>query len=386
MINTLYTLNDKIEATVTYSNTEGKVFYNNYTVIWHKNDETSEVIYTGRVCIWEDKQEVSIYLNDILGKIKPEWMVDAYDYLTYKKRYEDDSEGRFTAKNIKVEFDSYEDNGNTIEIEPISFEILPIYQDLRHSNVCMINTPVLINRVDGYYYDAEMDCYKNYLTPRFPYTLQNRDDFRISVCTPIDTTGKYAEKVVFPNYTYNTKQFTPWDFASFEMVATKVGDVKGEGEEHIGEDCDMYVYLSEYQTKSLIHHIDGVCKMSKYYLLWFDRLGGTQCQPFGCKNTESETLTNTNKRDKFDTESSIRIKGDTTLELNTNWLTDKEIEGFESLFVSPAVALYDSERDTFYNVRVQDKTFTYKTFKNQGRKLNNMKVKVKLAETENIVY
>lgn len=386
MINKLYTLNDKIEAKVTYSNTEKKVFYNNYSVIWYKNDATSEVIYTGRVCIWEEKQDVSIYLNDILGKIKPEWMVDAYEYLTYKKQYEDDSEGRFTAKNIKVAFDSYEDDGKTIEIEAISFDILPIYQDLRHSNVSILNTPALINRIDGYYYNETTKAFENYLTPRFPCTLQNRDDFRISICTPIDTKGKYAEEVLFPDYTYSTSKSIPSDYISFELLDIKVGEVTDKGEDYIGEDCDVYVYLSEYQIKSLIHYIDGMCSMSKYYLLWFDRLGGTQCQPFGCKNIESETLTSTNKRDKFDTESPIRIKGDTTIELNTNWLTDKEIEGFEPLFVSPAVALYDSKEDKFYNVRVQDKTFTYKTFKNQGRKLNNMKVKVKLAETENIVY
>lgn len=112
---------------------------------------------------------------------------------------------------------------------------------------------------------------------------------------------------------------------------------------------------------------------AKYYLQWFDRFGGIQCQPFDGKSTPSISY-NTAYITNFIEEKRIYDIGYTSKwELNTNWIDEKYYPLYESIFVSPYLKLYDTINDKAYNVIITDQSYTEKTFDNQ-RDLFNLTI------------
>ena len=72
--------------------------------------------------------------------------------------------------------------------------------------------------------------------------------------------------------------------------------------------------------------------------------------------------------------------------LNSDWITEPQYKYYESLFVSPTVQLYDAENDKLYDVIVADRSYTEKTFNNQGKQLFNLTVEVEQTTTQDILY
>lgn len=124
---------------------------------------------------------------------------------------------------------------------------------------------------------------------------------------------------------------------------------------------------------------------AEYYLMWINRYGATQCQPFCRKNTLNETVS-TNHIGSLIGENVVASKSvDYTWTLNSHWLTYDEHGEFESLLISKYVWLYDVKKGWFYPVNVTDGAWSYKNPKNNKRPFN-LTVNVKLSQTQNINY
>lgn len=122
-----------------------------------------------------------------------------------------------------------------------------------------------------------------------------------------------------------------------------------------------------------------------YYLIWMDRTGAYQCQPFNKKVTRKENITSTeiiNYRDEKRTVSKS-ITNEWTI--NSDWLTYQEYKDFESLFVSPYLYLYDVKNDEGHWVNISHKTWEDKTSSNT-KKPFNLKLTLTANTPQNIIY
>ena len=122
-----------------------------------------------------------------------------------------------------------------------------------------------------------------------------------------------------------------------------------------------------------------------YYLMWINRHGATQCQPFCKKNTLNESVS-TGYITTLNNESITANKTvDYTWTLNSHWLTYDEHGEFESLLTSKYVWLYDMKKGVFFPVNVTDSKWSYKNI-NNTKKPFNLTVNVKKSQSQNIVY
>lgn len=66
--------------------------------------------------------------------------------------------------------------------------------------------------------------------------------------------------------------------------------------------------------------------------------------------------------------------------LNTDYLTDDEWSRMHHLIGSPRVYLHDLATDTLTPVNIQDRKVTFKTYRNQGRKMSFAEITVKASQ------
>lgn len=123
-----------------------------------------------------------------------------------------------------------------------------------------------------------------------------------------------------------------------------------------------------------------------YFMLWQDRLGSGQCQPFEMVSTYSEEVTGSEITNYYGKRSLYKVEVKPKWKLNSGWLTDDEYRAYESLFVSPWIKLYNADENACYEVILKDRAYTEKTFGNQGRRLFNLSVEVEQVETQGILY
>lgn len=126
---------------------------------------------------------------------------------------------------------------------------------------------------------------------------------------------------------------------------------------------------------------------AKYYLLWQDRLGGTQCQGFDGTSTftmeyERNTYTKyNNEKILYNTGMSAPV-----FKINSGWLNDNVMPFYESIFVSPYLQLIDVENNKIYDVLLKDTEYTEKTFNNQGNQLFNLSLELELNKNQKLVW
>lgn len=147
--------------------------------------------------------------------------------------------------------------------------------------------------------------------------------------------------------------------------------------------------ISGYSDYSIWFMGDEVAKIdicpAKYYLMWQDRAGSFQSQPFDKVSTYSET---------FDREYITNFKGvkrPTTIttspkiRVQTGYIDESIYPYYESIFTSPYLLLYDTKEDKSYLVNVTG-DYTEKTFKNQSRQMFNIQLDLEFAKNQNMIY
>lgn len=122
-----------------------------------------------------------------------------------------------------------------------------------------------------------------------------------------------------------------------------------------------------------------------YYLIWYDRTGAYQCQPFSKKAIKTEKFTNKNIVNIIEESRPYEKLVESSWTLNSDWLNNEEYKAFESIFTSPYCYLYDSKLNTGWWVNCTDKSWTQKTNKNQ-KKLFNLTINVTANKQERLVY
>lgn len=136
------------------------------------------------------------------------------------------------------------------------------------------------------------------------------------------------------------------------------------------------------QGGSKICEIDYDCQ-EDYYLMWIDRYGSFQSQPFKgqMKYTEKfDTLEiqnyNGNRRKTY-------WKTQGSFSVNSGWIKSNTYPIYESIFVSPYLLLYDVKNNKSYNVICMDNSYEEKTFKNEKKMLSiSLTLEINKAQTK----
>lgn len=125
---------------------------------------------------------------------------------------------------------------------------------------------------------------------------------------------------------------------------------------------------------------------ARYYLMWQDRFGGFQCQPFEKTAIFQEDF----KRHEWATYQNAKRLGGIEVQpkwkLNTGWIKDELYPYYESILISPYILLIDTEKNETTRVLVNDSNYTEKTFKNQNRQLFNLELTVSQDKPQQILY
>ena len=138
--------------------------------------------------------------------------------------------------------------------------------------------------------------------------------------------------------------------------------------------------VSQYKKVAEINS----CK-ERYYLLWQDRYGSYQSQPFKGKMEYSEDITNeeilsyTGRRRKSNVVVQPKWK------LNSGWLKEQLFPLYESIYVSPILKLYDTKTGHEYDVILKDTPYIEKKYLND-KKLLSIELNLEATITQNIIY
>ena len=150
---------------------------------------------------------------------------------------------------------------------------------------------------------------------------------------------------------------------------------------------DYWIYMTWTNSSNVSQYrriaIIEACK-SRYYLLWQDRFGSYQSQPFKGKIEYSENITNseyvsyTGERHKYNVQVQPKWK------INSGWITEDLYPFYESIYVSPILKLYDTETETEYDVILND-NYVEKKYEN-SKSMLNIQLNLESTEKQNITY
>ena len=124
---------------------------------------------------------------------------------------------------------------------------------------------------------------------------------------------------------------------------------------------------------------------AQYYLMWQDRAGSFQSQPFDKVSTYSETFSNEYITNYKGVKRPTTITTSPKIKIQTGYIDEKLYPYYESIFTSPYLLLYDFNEDKSYLVNVTG-DYTEKTFKNQGRQMFNIQLDLEFAKNQNMIY
>lgn len=150
---------------------------------------------------------------------------------------------------------------------------------------------------------------------------------------------------------------------------------------------DYWVYMRYLNSSGTYQHrriaIIEACK-ERYYLLWQDRYGSYQSQPFKGKMEYSENIENSEyvsykgERHKYNVQVQPKWK------INSGWLKEDLFPFYESIYVSPILRLYDTQTETEYDVILND-NYVEKKYVNE-KKLLSIELNLEATEKQNITY
>lgn len=188
-----------------------------------------------------------------------------------------------------------------------------------------------------------------------------------------------------------------YDLSKAEQIALKIygGEntllYSGSTEEVEALLPSINAIFGKVTTEDIIYYkpehiaiIDKGC-LPKYYLMWQDRYGGLQSQPFEKTETFSIDYKYDEMKDYQNFRRNVTIEAQPKWKIQTDWIDEEYYPYYESIFVSPYLLLYDTEEDKSYNVIAKGTNYTEKTWKNQ-HKFFNLELEVEQTKLQNILY
>lgn len=362
--------------------------YFDYTITKKEVFSSDEsIIYTGRVYYYEYGQR--IYLNDIISTHSTTYNIPTSENVVGGTTYvNQNKDGVFQVFKINLS-----QNGSFVQ----SYEIGPVlsyykdldlpkgsYIDLNSTgfyNVLEQRTNILprIPKLDSYenntpgfsnnfYFSALWIPTNSFFAsstigsqPKYKLVSKNNDGLTLNY---VDYDGgNFVHSENFDGY--DLSQLTSADAVEIGICAINADDIE-----------------SEVNYKK-VANID-ICP-ADYYLIWYDRTGAYQCQPFSKRSLHSENITSNNLVNTLEETRPYEKLVENKWTINSDWLTDEEYKAYESILTSPYHYLYDSKLNTGWWVNCGDKTYTQKTFKNQKR-MFNMTVNLTANKNQRMLY
>lgn len=382
--------------------------YLNYTLDfckpnWHYLNIVNNSVY-GRVYSYTKGQQ--LYLNDILSSYQDNYSWMSYDKIlklntatsnqVYKLQYQDltnvFTRVRHTIGSVSGYTDVelwYKNKRNNPDLPSRDFNwftstnssgfnllsrrtnVLPRIPKLTYDNTdFFIGGAVAINRGWSDYSSVDGDRLFRIVALDKDKKLITENDDKMSTITHEPTSpvfsvliGGYLAAGMSPGYLDNT---------SFKYLA--VAPVHGIGTTPQWNDISNNIIIAEYDD----------C-VADYYLIWCDRTGGYQCQPFSKKSVYSEDITTTMITNSYDEERPYQRGVKNKWVLNSDWLTYDEYRAYESIFTSPYTYLFDTKHNELTPVVCSEKAWTEKT-KKTDKKPFNLKITVTENRQQNIIY
>lgn len=223
------------------------------------------------------------------------------------------------------------------------------------------------------------------VVPRVPRLETSAEEFWFGV-NGAATKGYWTDNTKYrlvgklDSQTTNYKQYT----STYPIWVKNVSGVSYQ--ELISTDYKANEIWLASQSGSLVSKVANIDECpSDYYLIWMDRTGAYQCQPFTKKVTRTENISTTSITNMFDEVRPAITSVKNTWTLNSDWLNEEEYNAFESIFVSPYLYLYDTTLDKGYWVNCDTKQWTARNKKND-KKLFNLSLSVSTIADQNIIY
>ena len=223
----------------------------------------------------------------------------------------------------------------------------------------------------NYSYDEERKIYLeaqpiDYFDPRqyLLFTFQSYDNFKenIEITKKFGTTSSQTQTIS----SYNEQKTYVSKAASNYSIK-----IKTSNEEKIFKDR---------------------CTNTNYAVYYINRYGGWSWMLFQGKNLKTDKTKQSTYMMDFDnnvgTEFNTKVYQNDiteTWQLTSDYLTDKQSELLKHLYSSPLVYLHDLKEDKVMSVLVDTKSFDYKTYRNQGRKMFTHTIKVNSSQTKIIL-
>lgn len=151
-------------------------------------------------------------------------------------------------------------------------------------------------------------------------------------------------------------------------------------------DIDVYITWKDGSNESQYRHVAEItpCK-ERYYLLWQDRYGSYQSQPFKGKIEYSEDINNEEILSYTERRRKSNVIVQPKWKINSGWLKEQLFPFYESIFISPILKLYDTKTGHEYDVIMKDTPYIEKKYHND-RKLLSIDLNLEATETQNIIY
>lgn len=361
MINTLKLLSDKLYVDIVYPYNQNS--YVNYRVQKKElNSDTWDEIFVGRFFNNSTNEKpVRIYLNDILNSLPKN---------TSNITKQDDDIAFLNSQNICYDV--------RVVVAGTVFELGTVLSYFKDQNISY-GYDFIINRNRYIFYNI-LNERTNYL-PRIPqlgYTSQN---FWFSLLLYRDEryTNVYPSEIPLIGVKNNSGQ----DAVSFYIDDDKITNnhyTYYDLEPLIEADCDQLAILGNDATEFIPVALIDHCP-SDYYVLWQDRTGAYQCQPFSKKTTYNETITTSYLTNEIDEERPYNKQITSTWTLNTDWLTPDGHKAHESILTSPKIYLFDTKNDLMWEVNCTDSSWT----DHDSKKLSNLTITLRSNKSQNIL-
>ena len=241
-----------------------------------------------------------------------------------------------------------------------------------------------------------------YFCPRYPLVCdeQDLDIYHTMVFGATIEFGSAVQDVTFfsveagADYTNTDKWYGSYslDHLGFEEYShtffRSYGYILNTNEKGgVPLNTDYWIYMTWSDSSNVSQYrriaIIEACKQ-RYYLLWQDRFGSYQSQPFKGKMEYSENIENseyvsyTGERHKYNVQVQPKWK------INSGWITEDLYPFYESIYVSPILKLYDTETETEYDVILND-NYVEKKYVNE-KKLLSIELNLEATEKQNITY
>lgn len=244
-----------------------------------------------------------------------------------------------------------------------------------------------------------MSEYGNGMRPRIPAYIAEDSDFFLSTNINVyadDASQKYGV-AIYGKTTSNPETTCFLNFKTYDINGIiEQPVIKGDVLQHIAQyadnDNNTELYLGIGKVTNGVYDksqtFNKLCDIDKcpadFYLCWLNRYGVYQCQPFHKKWEMTENVTTSNRATIYNETVPYHKTTQFNWVLNSDWLSYKEHDEFESLLTSKYVYLYNSQTQEGHYVNVTDSDWTFRNAKNTKRPFN-LTINVSKSTKTNIV-